>query len=249
VAGRAVLVVEVGAGAERVDQVATHAHSDPLLAWSDSATVAVNDGGRSWIVPPGSGLWIPADTPHAIQVLRSGSGSALAFDRERCRIAWPEPTAVAVTPLVRELIRHLARRADTSTDVYRHGEAFLLDLLEPAPATTVAVPLPTDDRLRKITNGLLADPADDRDLARWAYDVGAGVRTITRLFAAQTGMTFGQWRTHARIRAAITLLADGTPVGTTARRVGFTKPAAFTEAFRRVTGQLPSAFGPVERGG
>jgi AraC-like DNA-binding protein len=100
-----------------------------------------------------------------------------------------------------------------------------------------------------ITDGLLADPADARDLAHWAFDVGAGVRTVSRLFVAQTGMTFGQWRTHARVRAAVTLLADGLPVGTVARRVGFTKPAAFSAAFRRVTGRSPSAFGPARVAG
>lgn len=228
----------------RVERLPTHSHPEALLAWSDSATVTISDETRDWIVPPGHAMWIPPDTPHAITVVRSGSGRALAFDPRECPVTWPEPTALAVTPLVRELIRHLARLDGPVAPARRRAETVLFDLMEPAPATTVRVPMPADDRLLAIAEGLLADPADGRDLARWAYDVGAGVRTISRLFVAETGMTFGRWRTHARIRAAVTLLADGLPVGTVARRVGFTKPAAFAEAFRRVTGRLPSDFLP-----
>lgn len=228
----------------RVERLATHSHPEALLAWSDSATVTISDGTRDWIVPPGHALWIPADTPHAIEVVRSGTGRALAFDPRDCPVAWAEPTALFITPLVRELIRHLAQLDGPVAQARRRAEAVLFDLMEPAPATTIRVPMPADDRLRAIAEGLLADPADGRDLARWAYDVGAGVRTVSRLFVAETGMTFGRWRTHARVRAAVTLLADGLPVGTVARRVGFTKPAAFAEAFRRVTGRLPSDFLP-----
>ncbi|WP_238589326.1 helix-turn-helix domain-containing protein [Pseudonocardia sp. HH130629-09] len=63
------------------------------------------------------------------------------------------------------------------------------------------------------------------------------------MFRAETGMTFAQWRTHARVRAALVLLARGTSVGATARAVGYRKPGAFAEAFRRVTGRAPSDLG------
>jgi AraC-like DNA-binding protein len=228
----------------RVERLATHSHPEALLAWSDSATVTISNDSRDWVLPPGHAMWIPPDVPHAIAVVRSGTGRALTFDPRRCPVGWREPTALVVTPLVRELVRHLAGPEGPGTQARRRAEAALFDLLEPAPATEIRVPMPADDRLRVIAEGLLADPADGRDLARWAYDVGAGVRTVSRLFTAETGMTFSRWRTHARIRAAVTLLADGLPVGTVARRVGFTKPAAFAEAFRRVTGRPPSDFLP-----
>jgi AraC-like DNA-binding protein len=51
------------------------------------------------------------------------------------------------------------------------------------------VPLPTDDRLRAIADALLADPPDQRDLAVWAHAANSSVRTVTRLFADETGMT------------------------------------------------------------
>jgi AraC-like DNA-binding protein len=72
--------------------------------------------------------------------------------------------------------------------------------------------------------------------------VHAGVRTLSRLFAAETGLSFAQWRTRIRIRAAIEHLAEGASVNATARAVGYRKPDAFIAAFRRATGQTPGTY-------
>jgi AraC-like DNA-binding protein len=225
-----------------LERLPAHTHEEPFVAWAETATVRFDSGARSWLVPPGHGMWIPAGASHAFEILRAGTGSALTFDPVRCTLAWPEPTAFVVTPLVRALVRHLGGLDGPSGAERARVEAVLFDVLRPAPAVTVALPMPRDDRLRAVARGLLANPADGRELAHWALEVGAGVRTLSRLFVAETGMTFGRWRTHARVRAALVLLAEGVPVGTVSRRVGFRKAAAFTQTFRRVTGRLPSSF-------
>ncbi|WP_438453420.1 helix-turn-helix transcriptional regulator, partial [Streptomyces asiaticus] len=70
----------------------------------------------------------------------------------------------------------------------------------------------------------------------------SGVRTLSRLFLAETGLTFSQWRTRVRVRAAVGHLATGASVKTTARAVGYRKPSAFIAAFQRVTGQTPGTY-------
>jgi hypothetical protein len=62
--------------------------------------------------------------------------------------------------------------------------------------------------------------------------------TLSRLFRAETGLSFATWRAHVRVRAAVPLLAGGTSVSATARAVGYRKPSAF----RRVTGQTPGTY-------
>lgn len=104
------------------------------------------------------------------------------------------------------------------------------------------MPLPEDPRARAIADAVIADPADGRGLDAWARYANTGVRTITRLFTRETGMSFAQWRTHVRVRAALGHLARGVPVGRTARAVGYRKPGAFSEAFRRVTGRSPGTY-------
>ncbi|MCF7548449.1 AraC family transcriptional regulator [Pseudonocardia sp. WMMC193] len=222
---------------DRGFSVDLHQHDFHLLSWSETATVTHHTADRDWLVPPTHALWMPAGVPHAVAVVRGGLGHGVALTGET---PWSEPTGVLATPLVRELILHL--NADPGRARAR-AEALLVELLEPVPSTTFTLPVPTDPRLRDITDVLARNPADDRDLAAWADHAATSVRTLTRLFQAETGMTFAQWRTRCRIRAALTLLADGTPVAVTARAVGYRKPGAFAEAFRRVTGRSPGEVG------
>jgi len=49
---------------------------------------------------------------------------------------------------------------------------------------------------------LVADPADPRDLDEYATIAGASVRTLARLFRAETGMSFQQWRRQLRMTEA-----------------------------------------------
>jgi AraC-like DNA-binding protein len=224
-----------------------HQHREHMLAWAGTATIVLRTGARDWLVPPTHGLWLPARTSHAVEVLRPGHAHIVMLDVADCPISWAEPTGALITPLIRELILHLERHPQRD-HAREYAEALLLALLEPVPSATFQVPLPEDSRIRQIADALIADPADSRDLAAWAREVNAGVRTITRLFADQTGMTFAQWRTHVRIRAALTHLARGASVGATARAVGYRKPAAFSETFHRITGQHPGIYAEMRAG-
>ncbi|MEW1721467.1 AraC family transcriptional regulator [Streptomyces sp. NPDC093109] len=227
---------------DQFDQIVeTHAHPEPKLLWSVSATGTVTAAARAWLIPPGYGLWIPGGVEHGGAVLRGGEGSAVAFSPDRCPITWTQPTGVAVGPLLRELIAHLhlASRHDPSRP---HAEVLMFALLVALPTHDINVTMPTDPRVRAITERLIADPSDQRELGAWADHVHAGVRTLSRLFLSETGLSFARWRTQVRIRAAIQLLADGASVNTTARAVGYRKPSAFINAFRRVTGHTPGTY-------
>ena len=55
-------------------------------------------------------------------------------------------------------------------------------------------------------------------------------------------MSFGRWRTHVRLRAALPLLAGGMPVAAAAHRVGYATPSAFVAVFRKIVGVTPGAY-------
>ncbi|NLU74993.1 helix-turn-helix transcriptional regulator [Streptomyces sp. HNM0575] len=226
-------------------RIEPHSHPEPMLLWTATATVTVSTTERDWLVPPAYGMWIPAGTEHTGATQQAGEGCIIRFAPAHCPIAWTEPTGLAVTPLLRELILHLARNGPTAPG-RGHAEALVFDLLTPLPSSTIHVTMPADPRVRTIAERLVASPADPRELAGWAHEVHAGVRTLSRLFLSETGLTFAQWRTRVRIRAAAHLLADGESVGATARAVGYRKTGAFINAFRRATGQTPGAYTRVD---
>ncbi|WP_242885131.1 helix-turn-helix transcriptional regulator [Actinomadura litoris] len=129
-----------------------------------------------------------------------------------------------------------------SGDARDRAEAVLCDLVEPVDAGPVPLPLPSDGRARHVAEALLADPSDGRTLDAWGRDAGASGRTLARLFLAETGMSFGRWRTQARLRAALRLLAEGLPVAAVAGRVGYGTPSAFVAVFRRAFGMSPARY-------
>lgn len=218
-----------------------HAHSDHQLAWSpDGVLIVLTDGG-SYILPPTRALWIPARTPHETRASGVATLRSVYLRPGRSPIRWRGPTPVVVTPLLAELICHLDddRLAPLRR---RRAEAVLFDLLTPLRIATIDVRLPADPRARDVAKALLDDPADGRTLHSWGRHVGASSRTLARAFRAETGLSFGRWRTLVRLQAALIQLAEGRPVSVVADRVGYETTSAFVSAFRSHTGVTPGRY-------
>ncbi len=220
---------------------ATHEHDAHQLAWVRDGVLMVGIGERSWMLPPALALWIPAGTPHSSTAVRSAATMQGVYLPAEIVAPWSGPQVVTVTPLLRELIDYLCR--DGLDDEARaRAEALVPALLEPADALVIDVPMPRDVRAARIADGLAIDPGDPRDLAAWGREVGSSARTLSRIFAAETGLGFGQWRSRLRLRASLAHLAAGEPVGMTAALVGFPSASAFIAAFAQLTGSTPGAY-------
>jgi AraC-like DNA-binding protein len=215
-----------------------HEHPWHQLAWAHTGVLTMTTEGGTWVLPPSRALWVPAGVPHALGSAGVATSHSLYF---RGPVGWSVPTVVAVSPLLGHLIVHLAM-SNLAEAERKRAEAVVLDLLEPLHATTIAVPSPSDDRAQRVADGLRADPTDRRGLDAWGRDVGASGRTLARIFLAETGMSFGQWRAQLRLQAALPLLADGVPVTTVAHRVGYASASAFVAAFHRAIGVPPARY-------
>jgi transcriptional regulator GlxA family with amidase domain len=149
-----------------------------------------------------------------------------------------------VSPLLRELILECTRRKHDESAEHPAGvrlRGVLLDQLSSAERLAEHLPAPTSPLLRAVCEGMAADPADARTLADWAREVVAGERTLSRLFRAELGLTFPQWRTRLRLHHALVLLSDGLPVTTVAHRCGWASASAFIDVFRRTFGYTPGS--------
>ena len=218
-----------------------HVHDRHQLALAARGVLVMGGVGATWVLPRTRALWVPAGVPHWVAVSGPTTMLSAYVDVDRCPLDWAEPTAVAASGLLGELVGHLAR-PELAPAARHRAEAVLWDVVEPLPVTTLSPPLPTDERARRVADALLADLTDGRSLAAWGREVGASARTLARLFGAETGMGFERWRTTARLAAALPLLAAGTPVSTTAHRVGYATPSAFVAAFRRQVGTTPADY-------
>jgi AraC-like DNA-binding protein len=156
----------------------------------------------------------------------------------------PHCCAVAIPALLRELILRAVEMPVLYDESGPEGRVarLILDELRVLPTLPLNLPRPRDARLVKLCDAIAQNPADSRTLADWGASIGASARTLARLFQAETGMTFGDWRARARLLAALPRLAAGEKVTSVALDLGYDSPSAFIGMFKRTLGKTPSAY-------
>ncbi|MFF4927189.1 AraC family transcriptional regulator [Kitasatospora sp. NPDC001261] len=221
-----------------------HRHDDHQIAYAARGVVGITTDAGSWVAPGDRALWIPAGTVHAHQAHGELELHLVGLPAADNPLGLDRPTVLAVGPLLRELIVAYTRTPDQDTPERARLRAVLLDQLRASPQSPLHLPTPATPLLRALCALLEADPADGRTLAELGRAVGASDRTLSRLFRADLGMTFPQWRTQLRLHHALVLLAEGLPVTTVAHRCGWASASAFIDVYRRAFGHTPGGRAP-----
>ncbi|MFF2747260.1 AraC family transcriptional regulator [Kitasatospora sp. NPDC058048] len=221
-----------------------HRHDDHQIAYAARGVLSITTDAGSWVAPGNRALWIPAGTVHAHRAHGELELHLIGLPAADNPLGLDRPTVLAVGPLLRELIVAHTRGPAQDTPERARLRAVLLDQLRASPQQPLHLPTPAAPVLRALCALLEADPADSRTLAELGRTVGAGDRTLSRLFRADLGMTFPQWRTQLRLHHALVLLAEGLPVTAVAHRCGWASASAFIDVFRRAFGHTPGARAP-----
>ena len=229
----------------RGDQLPFHQHRKAQLVYANRGTMTVRTGDASYVVPPQRAVWVPSNVEHGIEARSAFSMRSLYLDPDQVGGLPEKVRVLQVSPLLRELI---AAVVVAGNDYAPDGEvarmmAVIIDQIRVQPsAGALTLPLPSDSRLLRIAQALIDNPSDPRDLAQWAREVGASPRTLNRLFPAQTGMTFRDWRQQRRMLRALELLAGGVRVTDVALELGYEGSSAFIAMFRRSLGTTPKRY-------
>jgi AraC-like DNA-binding protein len=221
--------------------MAWHEHAWDQLVYASEGFLTVHVPGASWVVPVDRGVWVPAGTPHTLEMRTRTRLASLYFAPGVARLA-PAPHVVHANALVRELVRLITERRalDFADPADERLALVLVDQLRSLDVAPLDLRDPHDSRAREATAALRADPSVALD--KVAADVGASRRTLERVMRAETGMSLGQWRQRAQLLRALELLASGASVTQVAADVGFSTPSAFIASFRRVLGTTPARF-------
>jgi AraC-like DNA-binding protein len=221
-----------------------HDHEWGQLTFCNSGVMRVSSDSAVWLSPPTRAIWLPAGAPHAIVMKGEVAARFLYLAPDLARPLPREPQLLEVAPLLRELILHILTVGTLHPE--QPGEARLaglvVDLMLAARPIDLASPLPKDRRARALAERLLATPADPAPLAELARAAGASLRTLQRLFPAETGLTLEAWRQKARLIAGAAALSAGAPVTAAALDCGYESPSAFITAFKRQFGVTPGRF-------
>lgn len=225
---------------------ALHTHQRGQFAYAACGVITVFTRQGNWVVPPQRAIWVPAGVPHEMSM--NGPVTMLnTYVRQPAatRLGLPEHCQVFG---VSTLLRQLLLRARDVPALYAEGsrEGYLMNLLlheiADMPALSLNAPLPSEPRLARACQHLLAQPSLDTGIDDIARQVGMSRRTFTRLFRQHTGISFVAWRQQACLMAAVVRLGNGEAITRVATDLGYSSPSAFTSVFRRVLGAAPSQY-------
>src|SRR5277367_867909 len=218
-----------------------HQHPRAQLLHAVEGVLRVETEAAQFVLPPGTGLWMPARTLHVTRMPAGLRMRALFLRADATRAGPGAVMVVAVSPLLRELILAACEEpvAWDERGPASHIAALALREIGRAATRPLEVPACRDRRLRRVAEALLADPADRRSLGAHAAAAGASERTLARLFRRETGMTFQQWRRQVRLTEGLAKLAKGETPPRAAAAVGYASSPAFGAAYRAAFGTTP----------
>lgn len=221
-----------------------HVHNKHQLIYAVRGVMVVQADAGRWVVPPTRAIWMLAGMTHGIRCIGEVHMRSLLVAPGAAPRLLDQTQAVAVSPLLRELIRAAMDLRQPCVPGTRDGRIMrlILDELRALPVLPLHLQMPSDSRLRPICEQLQRRLDDPTTLVEWAQQLAVDVKTVQRQFVKETGMTFGQWRQQARLLRALEWLATGERVIDVALALGYDSPSAFATMFRRQLGQTPSQF-------
>lgn len=243
-------------------EIQPHSHPWAQVAISIYGVARITAGHSTYLVPASRAVWIPPSIEHVVTVVEAAElrtvyvyqdgttvGPVLPQDREPVAPAWRGCRVLEVSALLRELVLQMDVDMDGPEPPgagllareRRLGDLALDELRRAAPVR-LGIELPQDKRLRGLCEAVLADPSRHATLEGWAAHTGASTRTVARLFRQQLGTSFGPWRQQVLLARALTLAAQGRPMGLIASDLGYASASAFTAMVRRSVGAPPARF-------
>ena len=219
----------------------THRRAQMLYGMTGLMEVETDDG--AWVIPPYSGVWIPAGQRHQVR-MQGVSTRSLYITPEATPRPGTQCEALVISPLLHQLLLaslDLPALYDTRG---RDGALaqLLLHVVGLAPNMPLFAPMPQDPPLARLCKAFLRAPSIQATPQQWADQLHKSLRTFTRLFSQQTGMSFGAWRQQACLLAALPRLSAGQAITQVALDLGYDSPSAFSTMFRKRLGQAPSEF-------
>ena len=224
-----------------------HAHGDAQLTFAASGMVQVHTADGRWLVPPQLAVWVPAGVSHRVEALT---------DAELWMVHWQQSAvlqwapsillergafALRITPLLRALLAASFASDLEAAKAELVVRLMLHELTEMADAPTF-LPWPTSAAGLRLAEAAFKDHQNRLSFSELASRAAVSVRSASRLFPAETGLTFKAWRQRARIVRAMDLLGRGDAISRVSTKSGFASTAAFSSAFRQVAAMAPTEF-------
>ena len=176
-----------------------HSHGRGQLLAAASGLMVATTAAGAWYVPADHALWLPPGIDHDVAMRGAVRMTSAYIAPDACAAA----SGCKVLVTSRLLLAAIDALAAEPVLYEEHGRgghlaALIVDEIGRAPDAALTLPMPSDRRLVRLCNALIAAPDDRRGLDTWADAIGMSRRSLTRHFRAETGLSLVAWRKRAR---------------------------------------------------
>ncbi|MDB4837967.1 helix-turn-helix transcriptional regulator [Marinomonas sp.] len=221
-----------------------HSHPRGQFLWAEKGVLRITVKGAVWVVPPTHAIWIPSNQHHQVTSETKSMIRNLYIDpsypirRQEKRVIM-----LTMTPLLREIIIKLTDTKRTlKPHQIKHLGLIAIDELEELDPFNNYIHSGQDPRLQRLISHIVQHPNQTALLPELSNSVGASVRTIERLFKAETGMTFRQWRSRFKLMNSLTQFTEGKSSTTVAHELGYKSVSSFIATFKTQFGCTPQEY-------
>lgn len=215
-----------------------HRRGQFLYALNGMMKVETDDG--QWMVLPYSGVWIPPLKRHRVLMLGVSTRS-LYIEPEYVPRNELYCQVLQVSALMHQLILSACQLPVEYCKTGRDETlvTLLLHELGIAPVLPRFTPMPKQLLLAELCTQFLTQPHIHSRPVDWAKKLNKSVRTFSRLFTQETGISFSEWRNRACLLTALTELRAGKSVTEVGSLLGYENTSAFTAMFHKAMGKSP----------
>ncbi|WP_392565372.1 helix-turn-helix transcriptional regulator [Utexia brackfieldae] len=234
---------------DKLHQTDADSHHQGQLFFLESGMISCQAKDKYWTITPNCIGWIPAQTQHRTTCWGKIAGWRVNLPASCDRLLPTQARLLQNNPLISALLTRIISFVETNTltDAQsRLFSVFIDEISQSKPITSLLLPLPTDLCLIKITQAILTDPTNKLSQVEWASWVGISVRSLSRHFMAETGMTFTDWKQLARIMLSLEKLSQNLSINEIAYAVGFSDASAYIASFKAIMGISPKRYFETE---
>lgn len=232
--------------------VESHQHDRGQFIYVNSGVIAIVTEDGRYLVPPEQGIWISAKVSHEVITLTKTELTSLYIENSQGVSFSKQCQILKVSSFLKSLLAEAKKiHSDYQWD---NTDGRLLRLIRDkiltASSIDLRLPYPKDKRLREVVSRLQKFPALKTDLNSWGKFVGASVRTLSRIFKKETGITYSDWKQRLNIQIAIKQLYQGESIRNIAAHLGYESSSAFIYMFKKHMSVTPKNYlGYVEKDG
>jgi len=221
-----------------------HTHPRGQLLWAEQGVLRVSGDDAVWVVPSTHAIWIPGNISHQVSSETHTKIRNIYIDPSYIvRKKDKNTVMVVMSSLMQEIILRLTddTKILAESNTKRLG-LVAIDELEELESSNLYIHSGQDPRLQRLVSHIVQHSQDTFSLTELSTLVGASVRTIERLFKAETGMTFRQWRSRFKLMNALSQLSEGKSSTAVAHHLGYKSVSSFINTFKSEFGCTPQQY-------